>query len=268
MELDWTEVQELSKPSPSYSELIKRLFEVFSYEFVRRHYDHTMSQAYAYAQKLLGEDTRGRYDDRLARLLLTMQRLEAIGILSYHDYVRRVATMEKLEIFWSGMDLPDLSHQEWLRDLIGLLQYLLHWVLPARLSLKELIDDLPEHETYVLTLLPARIRYTLDLLHHAGSRQGRAALARATSIPESFLYDLVNRADLARLPNTRGTTVKNYCHAGYDTMLKLATADLETLSADMSRYGESIGKKLKRSLEWENHLRVARLLPPLVEGPL
>jgi len=80
---------------------------------------------------------------------------------------------------------------------------------------------------------------------------------------------LAHRADIARLPYVRRKTILPLCGAGYDTLAKIASADLDQMETDLESYfGRMQGKS------WENYKAVivvkilvtcARALPVIME---
>lgn len=83
----------------------------------------------------------------------------------------------------------------------------------------------------------------LDLLDQGCTAVKRAQLAEATGIPRPFLLPLIHQADLSRLAYVRGKTVRHLCGGGYDTLAKLASADLQEMEAAMSVYYQTVGKR-------------------------
>ena len=82
------------------------------------------------------------------------------------------------------------------------------------------------------------------------------------------MLDLVHRADISRLAYVRGKTIKHLCGGGYDTLSRIANADLDEMTEDMTAYYASIGKsfsdfKTVIPLDWMNG--GARILPRIVE---
>jgi hypothetical protein len=106
------------------------------------------------------------------------------------------------------------------------------------------------------------------MLEHCRTKTGRAALSKAAEIPESFILALVHRADISRLAYVRGKTVKHLCGGGYDTLDKLANADLVRMEKDMDAYYRTMGKRLEDfksviPLSWM--IGGARVLPGVIE---
>ena len=258
MELDWAELEWLVKPSPNYADIPRRLLDVLAYDFARKYYNHSMREAQAYAARLLGSDPRQRYGAMLAEITASFQRLQDLKVNTMQEFILSVENPQKLEEFYKRSQLP-------LQALVGVLHYLLYWVLPARIYLRELVDpEEPQHLSYVTTLRESGVRFNLDLLEMGRSRQFRGRLARITGVPEEFIFELTNRADFTRLPYVRGSTVRNYFNAGYTTLEKLAQADLTSLQADMDRYAASIGKNLKHGMELDSGIVIAGILPKIV----
>jgi hypothetical protein len=259
MPVDWNEVQGLVKPSPNYEELIRRLHAVFAYPFVRKFYPHHMAAAEDYAARLLGEDTRHRYDEWCAQLIASFRRLDALGLHSYWNFFEQVAGREQLEGFVTRSEMSA-------GEVIGLLKYLLNWALPSKFYLREVAEETPQDLEYLSMLRQCNLRFTLDLLEYARTPAERALIANKSKVPLAYLTELTHRADFTRLPYTRGATVRNYFGAGYTNLEKLAYAHLDRLTVDIERYGQAQGKNLKIGMELDNAIRIAKIVPKVVEG--
>lgn len=260
MPIDWKEVERLVKPSPSHEELTKKILEVLSYDFVKKFYRHNMKEAEEYATRLLGCDPRQRYGEYVEKLNRAFRQLDSLNVQNYYELVNLVETREKLEEFYDRANLG-------LNDLIRVLKYLHSWVLPTKMYLRELIDKTNQTQNeYTTTLRKNNIKFTLDILERGSTKEARERIARETSVPEDFLYDLTNRADFARMPYVSGKTIRHYFAGGYNSLEKLASADLDQLTEDMARYFESIGMKLRRSfIELDSNVAIAKILPKIIE---
>jgi hypothetical protein len=112
-----------------------------------------------------------------------------------------------------------------------------------------------------------RIRSNLDLLEGGRTDAGRRRLAGATGIPADSILALVHRADISRLAHVRGKTVMHLCAGGYDTLEKLAAANLAEVEERMEAHYRTLGKssadfRAVISLSWM--IGGARLLPRVV----
>ena len=182
---------------------------------------------------------------------------------TYLDLVRRVDTKERCAAFLQTTDIP-------FEAFIELLNYLFRWVLPFKTPVREFIDVENEtHKAYLVILKRQKLGSNLDILESGRTRTGRAELAGITGIPDAFILSLVHRADISRLAYVRGKTVKHLCGGGYDTLDKIANADIEDMEKAMEAYYQTIGKRLAdfRSvipLPWM--IGGAKILPRVVEG--
>ena len=118
------------------------------------------------------------------------------------------------------------------------------------------------------TMKQHKLGSNLDILEYCRTRVGRAELSRVTEIPETFILDLLHKADISRLAYVRGKTVKHLCGGGYDTLEKIASADLEKMEEEMDAYYITIGKssadfKAVIPLPWM--IGGAGILPRVVE---
>lgn len=261
MEIDWDQVKK--RTLWSYENLIKKTLDVFTYSFVQEHYNHTMEEAESYSKKIQQGYLQNQNDATLVDNIATNFRtLANLQIETYLDLVRQVETREKCETF---LHRTNFSFDE----LIDTLNYLFRWVLPFKLYLRELIDvDNDTHKAYLEILKQHNLRSNLDILQRCRTRMGRTKLSKATGITETFILALVHRADVSRLAYVRGKTVKHLWGGGYDTLDKIANADVEKMEADMDAYYKTIGKRFadfKSVIPLPWMIGGAKILPRVVE---
>lgn len=247
----------------SYEDLIKKLEQALSYAFVQQQYNHTMDEAVDYVNEVHAGYLQHRGDRVwLDGLITNFTWLRRVGVQNYLDLLQQVDSRDKCEAFLkaSGLGFPEL---------IETLNYLLRWVLPFPTPLREFFD--PEDATqmtYFQALKQQGITTNLDLLEQGRTPIKRAHLAGLTGIPLDFLLPLIHQADLARLAYVRGKTVRHLCGAGYDTLAKLANADLADLTAAMHAYFQAQGKQFadyKAVIQLAPLAGGARRLPKVVE---
>jgi len=253
--IDWNLVKKMTLWD--YEELIKKITIVSSYNFIQEHYNHNMKEASCYLEELLGYDLKHeKYVIRMANILTI---LEGLKVDNYSDLIHRIENKEKCEDFLRETKLP-------FEDLILVLNYIFRWVFPHRLYLKELIDTENEcHKTYIEKLRNRRIRFNLDILENGRTREGREKLSRDTGIPESFILDLVNLADMSRLPYSNRKTVKHLRAGGYNSVAKLAQTDSERIIEDMRSYFKRMGTKLSGFIDLRGIAQWAKTMPDIVE---
>jgi predicted MPP superfamily phosphohydrolase len=254
--IDWNLAKKMTLWN--YEELIKRIAEVFSYSFIQEHYNHNMKEATSYSEKLLGYDLKHeKYVSRMAKILKT---LEGLKVENYADLIHRIENKEKCEDFLRKTKLP-------FEDLILVINYVFRWVFPRRLYLRELIDTENEcHKIYIEKLRNRRIRFNLDILENGRTREGRKKLSKDTGIPESSILDLVNVADMSRLPYSNRKTVKHLLAGGYDSVAKLAQTDSERIVEDMRSYFERIVIRLSGFVDLRGIAQWAKTMPIIVEN--
>jgi hypothetical protein len=240
-----------------YEVLIDEIAEVLSYSFIQEHYNHNMREATCYLEELLGYDLKHeKYVIRMANILTI---LEGLKVDNYSDLIHRIENKEKCEDFLRETKLPFV-------DLILVINYVFRWVFPRRLYLRELIDTENEcHKIYIEKLRNRRIRFNLDILENGRTREGREKLYKDTGIPESFILDLVNLADMSRLPYSNRKTVKHLLAGGYYRVAKLAQTDSKKIMDDMRSYFERIGVKTSGFIDLEGIAQWARTMPIVVE---
>lgn len=217
-----------------------------------------MKEGSLYAKNLLG--FHPRKSEFVIALTNTFKRLDDFGIRNYYYLVQKVETREKCEDF---LDKTELSFV----DLISALNYIFRWVLPFRNvylsqlvepsneAIKEIIDRLKEHD----------VKFNLDILEYGRTREGRKNMSIETVIPEAFILDLTNRADLTRLPYMSWKTVNHLCGAGYNDLHKLAGIDIEILRDDMKAYFEKKGIRLGSFIDLRGLVLWAKTIPKIVE---
>lgn len=257
MGIDWNVVKKMTLWS--YEDLISKILKVLSYDFIQEHYNHSMKEAENYATKLLGYDAK--YAEYISKLTDIFRKLDGLRVKNYTELVHQVETTEKCEEFLKKTKLP-------FKDMISVLNYIFRWVLPFRnLYLRQLIDVSNEtHKEYLERLKKLNIKFNLDLLEHGRTRASREKISKETGIPEAFIVNLLNRADLTRLPYMAGKTVDHLCSAGYDSVNKLAQADKGKLKRDMKSHFDKKGIKLSRSfIELEGIVQWAKAVPKIVE---
>jgi len=260
MDIDWSQVKK--KTLWHYEDLIKKLLEVLVYGFVQEHYNHTMPEAATFAEQIQhGYIVNGKEATFVSEIHTHLQILEAAGVRNYLDLVQKVSSKAKCEAF--------LAEREVSFDaLIEVLGYLLRWVLPFRIPLKELVDTMAETDKIQLAILKQhKVRSNLDVIERFRFKENRKTFSRETSVTEKFILELVHRADISRLAYVRGKTIKHLCGGGYDTLGKIAQADIKTMSAEMTAYYATLGKrfsdfKVVIPLDWM--IGGSRILPQVV----
>lgn len=263
MKINWSSVK--VQTLWSYEDLIGRLQNTLVYDFVREYYNHTMEEARGYAMRIRSGYLQDRVDKAayVDDMVANLRELEAQGIGTYSDLVDRVATRELCTSF--------LEQSEYGFDqLIQTLNYLFRWVLPFKTPVREYLDMQRGKEAKHLEALKShKLVSNLDLLEVGRTRMGRSHLARATGIPVAALTALVHRVDMSRLAYVRGRTVLHLCAGGYDTLAKLAAADLSEMERKMEAHYRTLGKSSAdfRSvipLSWM--IGGAKTLPRIVES--
>lgn len=253
--IDWNLVKKMTLWD--YEELIKKILDVFSYNFVQEYYNHNMSESIDYVRKLLGWNPK--YSKHVSKTTDTLKSLVSLRVENYTDLILKVENKEKCEDFLRKAQLS-------FEDFISALNYVFRWVLPHKLYLRELIDTENEfHKNYIEELRKHRIRFNLDILECGRTREGREELAEETGIPKSFILDLVNLADMSRLPYSNRKTVKHLSAGGFDSVAKLAQADSEKISEVMKSYFDRMGVKLSGFIDLKGIAQWAKTIPAIVK---
>lgn len=261
MEPDWDQVKK--QTLWTYEDLIKKLLDVLAYGFVQKHYNHTMPEAQSYAHKIQQGYRQHQNDTTFTdNIVAGFKTLETLQTDTYLNLIDQVETRQKCVAF---LQKTNLSFDE----LIQTLNYVFRWVLPFKTPVREFMDvGHDTHQAYLAILKQHKLGSNLDLLEHGRTKAGRAELSKDTEIPEAFILGLVHRADISRLAYVRGKTVKHLCGGGYDTLDKIASANLNRMEAEMAAYYRTIGKRLadfKSVIPLPWMIGGAKILPKVVE---
>ena len=262
MNLDWDLVKK--QTLWSYEDLIGKLLSVLAYNFVQEHYDHTMKQAQDYTVSIRRGylQNRGDMTAYIDSIASHLEDLERRWTGTYSGLVCQVATREHCVAFLQQTGFE-------FEQLILILNYLLRWVLPFKSPKRKLIDIENDGDAqYLEALKKQKIGSNLDLLEAGCTEAGRMLLVSATGIPAAFIIALVHRADISRLAYVRGKTVKHLCTGGYDTLERVANADLGEMEEKMDAYYRTLGKSLADfksvvPLAWM--IGGAKILPTIVQ---
>lgn len=252
--IQWEELRAALYPIQSYDDLSRRGREAFAYRFVNECFNFSMPELVAYAGRVLGEDTHGRYDAWCKDLMRIFRRMEEAGVADVRDLLEQVDTPGLFEGFTisAGMD-PE--------NVISGLKFLAYWFIPMKKPIRQLVRPDSSLLGVIEKLRLAGMRFNLDLLENGRSAQARRELAARAGVGEAETHELVNRADFSRMPWASAATISNILGAGYASIASLAGADLTVVSANFFRYGQSIGKNLKFGNEIESNHRIAQIVP-------
>ena len=261
MGIDWESVKK--KTLWHYEDLIGKLLDVLEYPFVKQFYNQRMPEAAAYARDIQQNYLQdGKEMDFLSDVVEDLAVLDGLGVSDIVDLVQRVESKTRCECFLVETGYP-------FENLILVLNYLLRYALPFKCPVRELLDEVDQKDKPLLARLRQQgIRSNLDVLEASRTLAGREKLAAASGLTEAFLIMLAHRADLTRLAYVRGKTVRHLCGGGYDTLEKLAKADMEKMEADMTSYYASLGKRFADfqaviPLDWM--IGGARVLPKVIQ---
>ena len=255
MKVDWNAAKKTTLWN--YEDLIDKILTVLSYNFIQEYYNHNMKEAGLYVKKLLGHNPK--YEEYTSKTTNIFKKLQGLKVASYTDLVHKVENKGKCEEFLMETKFP-------FKDLISVLNHIFRWVLPHNIYLRELIDTEEQtHKKYIEELRKLNIRFNLDILEHGRTIEGRERISESTRIPKAFVFDLVDRADMSRLPYSNRRTVKHFFAAGYDSVNKVACADSKKLVEDMKSYFDRIGVKLSGFIDLKGIVQWARALPKIVE---
>ncbi len=198
-----------------------------------------MKTAIVYSERLQsGYLLNGREATYISEITENFKTLSNLNIRNYQDLIQHVDTKQKCEIFLKKKDI----HFE---TFIQILNYIFRWVLPFKCPVKELVDVDDKVSVAYLNILKNmyKIRTNLDVLENWHIKGSWSHLIEETGITETFIFDLVHRSDISRLAYVRGKTIKHLCGGGYNTIEKIANANLKQMEIDMTAYYRTIGKR-------------------------
>jgi len=258
MAINWDEVQKVLIPIKDYEDICHRLLVSFGYSYITDAYNFTLPKLGDYTQRLLGEDSRGRYTEYASRLIEVIAKLHRVGVQNVLSLKDKTASREHLELFTEKSGVAAV-------DVVILLKYLIYWVIPNEKYLSGLVRGDPHILQAIKILGGLGVRTSLQLLQAGITSEKRTSLAETSGIPTTIISELVNRADFSRLPWASKATISNIIGAGYASLAQLAHANPDQLYADFFRYGKSIGKNLKLGNEIENSYRIAKIVPVVLQ---
>jgi hypothetical protein len=261
MEIDWDQVKK--KTLWHYEKLIGKILDVLKYNFVQEYYDHDMVEAGIYAEKIRQGYLQNEKEAAFIFYITEhFQSLSFLDIHNYRDLVERVQTKSNCEKFLQETNFS-------FEALIRVLNYLFRWVLPFKIPVKEILDTMSDtNSNYFVILKNQRIRSNLDVLETFRLKKDRKIFSVETGIDQAYLLELNHRADISRLAYVRGKTIMHLCGGGYDSVDRLADAEIVKMEADMTAYYESLGKTLadfKTVIPLDWMIGGAKVLPKIVE---
>jgi hypothetical protein len=245
-----------------YEDLIKKLNVVRAYPVIWQAYNHDMNQAADFAQRLFPDKniTAGEFP---AEVLHIFEHLQSIGINNWDNLLSMIATKAECLEFLT-------IHKLDFKEFIDLLNYLLRWAFPFQTASRELLaHESPLEISCYEILKQHKLMNSFDILEQGHTKTGRNALAQLTGLPQEFANNLVHRADIARLPYVRRKTILPVCGAGYDTLAKIAAADLRQMEFDLDVYFQRTqnksGKNYKAVIVLKGLVTGAQALPIIME---
>jgi hypothetical protein len=189
-----------------------------------------------------------------AKIFAMIARLESAGISDWGNLLSRVTAQNECMAFIMENDLK-------FEEFIDVLNYLLRWAFPFQTASRELLEhDNPREMSCYEVLKRHKLMNSFDILEQGRILGGRRALVKLVGLPLEFVTTLVHRADIARLPYVRRKTILPVCGAGYNTLAKIAAANLTQMELDLEAYFRHTQGK-----PWENYKSVI-VLKILVTG--
>ena len=261
MEIDWTYVKRTSLWH--YDELIQKIQSVMEYSFVIQYYNHSIKDAISYSEKLQqGYILNGKKPSQINDIIETFILLYKNDVKDYKELLQNVADKTKCESFLGIVDIE-------FEKLIQLLNFLFRWILPFKCTIRELVDTIPyADQNYIQTLKEFQIKSNLDVLEICRQKNQRLELSNKSKMSTKFLLDITHRADISRLAYVRAKTIKHLCGGGYDTLMKISSANYQKMKENMTEYYKSLGKNYSDfqsviPLDWM--IGGAKVIPNIIE---
>lgn len=258
MTANWNEVNKALFPIKSYADFCRRWQESLGYSVVRTAYNYSLPDLIEYTHRCLGGDTRSRFAEYEALLTRIFGALEQARVQNLVDLANRAAAPDRFEHLADQAGLPAA-------EIAPALKFLTYWFIPISKPLSSLVREDSAVLAAAGRLRELGIRSNLDLLERGWTPAGRKALCEVSGLPGEVVLELVNRADLSRMPWASKATISNISGAGYGSLKRLAGADPDRLFEDFYQYGHVIGKNLKLGNEIDNSYRIARLTPVILQ---
>ena len=237
----------------NYEDLIKKIRFVTSFPTLWKAYNTNLTQAIVFARNMFPENNieAGEYP---ARVISTIEKLKSGLVIDWGHLLENISSRSDCKKFIA-------EHNLHFEEFIDVLNYLLRWAFPFQTSSRELLDHGSLQEmTWYEDLKKHKLSTSFELLERGHTSAGRIDLANLTKLPLDFVTRLVHRADIARLPFVRRKTILPACGAGYDTLAKIAAADVVNMDSDMQAYFRH-----KEGKPWENYKSVI-VLKMMISG--
>ncbi len=224
-------------PRQPYDDFVSNyILKPLKFTFVQRHYDRPLAEFVRELPELMHRFTTIQRPGGSAWFAETIRQIEKAGVPNLVAFLDRVATRSQARGFLEISGVPQPS-------LMGWMDYLKQWWFPYPATLRQLVEDgNPLLDAALAQLKTVKIANSLTLLEAAAEPDGRAELARQLGIAEALLLDLVQRADVSRLPYTSGGAVKRLWVMGYRSLAAIRAADPQEYAARIEAYFSAGGK--------------------------
>ncbi|NHJ84118.1 MAG: hypothetical protein FK734_01565 [Asgard group archaeon] len=255
--INWELVKEITMWD--YDVLIQKMIHALSYKFIKKYYNHNLNFARNYSAAIFSKLEENA--EQLLTIETTLQELQKIRMKNYLELLHTIDTKIKCEGFLAKN--PNITFI----DLIITLNFIFLRVFPTAVPIRDLLD--PSNVTqlqYLATLKKQNIITNFDLLENGLTKALRADLSAKTNIPDSFIYYLVNNADLSRLPYVRYKIIEHLCKTGYYCLELIENSTVEKIQNDLINYFNKIDKEFSIStINLEEIYLHAKIIPKIVE---
>jgi hypothetical protein len=225
-------------PRQPYNEFIANyILKPLKFTFVQKHYDRPLTDFVQELPDLMHHFSTVHGPGGDVWLAEIVAQIQANGIQNLYPFLDRVNTRLKAENFLGISWIQQTSFMDWV-------DYLKQWWFPFPATIRQLVDEDgdPLLESVLNQLKAAKIANSLTLLEAAAEPPDRSKLAQQLNIPETVLLDLVNRADVSRLPYTSGGAVKRLWVMDYRSLAAIRAADPQDYAVRIEAYFNAGGK--------------------------
>lgn len=258
--LEWNFYQNPRQPYDNF--VANYIFKPLKFTVVQRHYNRPLAEFVRELPDLMHRLSTVYGPGGSGWFAQTIRQIEKAGSRDLYAFLDRAATCEQAQGFLETSGIPRLC-------LMGWMDYLKQWWFPIPATLRQLVEEgEPPYDTALAQLKAVKIASSLALLEAAAEPEGRAALSRKAGISADVLLDLVQRADVSRLPYTSGGAVKRLWLMGYQSLSVVRAADAREYADRIKAYFAGGGKGSTFDSRMENiltFLKDARHTPEVVK---
>ena len=98
MNIDWSLVKK--KTLWQYDDLIRKIFDVLSYSFVKKYYNHSVSDSIKYSETILNNYIQnGKKPTFIKEITKYLKELDNLEINNYLEFIKQIDSKDKCKSF-------------------------------------------------------------------------------------------------------------------------------------------------------------------------